>query len=150
MGTDINLWAEYKDKNGQWVEDSLTYDSCRYYPIYAVLAPSSRYPNIKPISENRYLPEDYKTGESYKEYLKWREDPKTAYYYDSYPWDKRFNVTSYHILSQLKQYNWDEVIKEIDWIKEEEFYSSFLPALQRLADKHGGDDNVRIVFYFDS
>lgn len=175
MGTDIHLWVEYKNKAGEWlgVDDEKTTcyacdgtaktkgkeyrcfeceDGKRYifsysrrcYDIFAVLSPSGKRPEIKPISESRGIPEDYKNEEDYKKYLERCED----IFWDGY--GSCYSVDSYHTLTQLKGYDWDSVEKEVTWIKNEEFYKHFIPALEKLAKIHGSSDNVRIVFYFDS
>lgn len=159
MGTDINLWAEYKDKDGKWIvaeEYEPKDDRCymikysdRCYEVFTILGPSGRRPNIKSISEYRGMPKDYKKLEGYKDYLESRARNFGGYTYEYYK-DERFNAESYHTLTQLKEYDWDSLEKEVNWIKEETFYDELIPALQRLADKHGGDENVRIVFFFDN
>lgn len=157
MGTDIHLWVEYKDDEDKWVEPdremaeryefTLSY-SARCYQIFAILANVRNTFDIIPISDLRGVPEDYKELEGYKEYLE--KVKKGHWSWGIVDTGTKFDACSYHTLTQLKEYDWDSVERQVTWIKDEEFYKHFIPALEKLAHMHGGSDNVRILFSFDS
>jgi hypothetical protein len=131
---------------GKGHRDALSYKN-RCYPIFAILADVKNTFDITPISDECGMPEDYKEDEGYEEYLKEIEKAPRRWY--PVRTGTLFDADSYHTLKQLKDYDWATTEKIIPWIKDEQFYRDLIPALQRLADKHGGDDNVRIVFFFD-
>ena len=179
MGVDIGLWVEYKNEKGEWVdapsqtticyycngtekrydENSKKYsiyctecDSgtkeifCYYrrnYAIFGILADVKTFPNIKPISDWRGVPEDYKLHPEYEEYKK----KERSIFFDGY--GSRYNASSYLSLKELKEYDWNIVFEKYKWLEDEEFYKYLMPALDTLAKKYGGDDNVRVVFSFD-
>lgn len=165
MGTDIHLFVEYKDNNGVWVVPKPVYIPCdrpecpyllnrdycyecdegkiniydysnRNYAVFGLLA-GVRY-DIKPIAEPRGVPED--ASIDYKCYI--RDNGCCLHSF------------SYHTLTQLEKYNLEKVgYKNINYLSdiiESSFYTTFMTTLEELATQHGGSDNVRIVFCFDS
>lgn len=169
MGTDISLYIEYKDENGKWIlneeqkcqrcngtcidplyneadrdcfsnEDDdlcgecygLGYMKCdigRSYILFSILADVRNIHEVVPISEPRGIPEDASA-----EYIKIANDD----HYD--------HSHSYHTLKQLKEYD-GEYNGERGW----EYLRGYFPdTLEELASKYGGDDNVRVLFFFDN
>jgi hypothetical protein len=161
MGADIHLYIEYKDENRKWVLDKnlkckrcngtgkncdeidiededrdicfgdgyVSCDISRSYWLFAALANVRNRTDMIPIAEPRGIPED-----ASKEYIKIANN------------DLDDHSHSYHTLKQLKEYDC-----EYDGKRGWEYLKIYFPnTLQELADKHGGDENVRIVFFFDN
>lgn len=152
MGADIHLYVEYKDDKGNWITpereqiDILSYNA-RSYVMFAILADVRNTFDIVPISQPRGVPED--AQEWYKKMIKEGEEYKGGWGCDCFS-------ASYYTLTELKKYDWDAAHSQIkktfpnDGVKDGNFYTRFMPSLEELAKKHGGDDNVRIVFFFDN
>lgn len=160
MGTDIHLYVEYKDDDGKWILDKkqeckncnaieaappddiccsycygdgyIDLDINRSYCLFSILADvrNGDY-ELNPISDPRGIPVD--ASEQYKKIAE--NDPCI------------YHSHSYHSLKQLKEHEWKYEGEKYDW----EYLKGYFPIdLEDLAIKHGGDDNVRIVFFFDN
>lgn len=170
MGADIHLYIEYKDDKGNWViDENQKCESCngtgehpneidddhkdcgfcygdgykkcdinRSYLLFSILADVRNGYGLNPISDPRGIPQD--ASEEYKKIANNDDDAHSH---------------SYHTVKQIKKYKKqytgtdDEgyVSIKIDW----EYLKGYFPIdLEELAKKHGGDNNVRIVFFFDN
>lgn len=151
--TYIRLYIEYKDPNGKWVMDTekckrcnevdkktancYGYQKCngsnRIYPLFSILANVRiKYHGLNIISEPRGIPED-----ASREYIMLANS------------NPGIHSHSYHTLKQLKEYDgrWDSSEDKIyNWGL---YLRHCLPSnLEELSQEHGGDDNVRIIFFF--
>ncbi len=160
MGTDIHLYVEYNDDDEKWHLAISKYKSFiflnsnnRHYPLFTILSEDiniSREYIKHSISKARGIPQD--TSEEYKQI-------------SNQSWT---HTHSYHTLAHLKEFNWKQRIEKDDakrckmtnpYIRNLTptyaelaglFYQETMPKLKELAQKYGGDDNVRIVFFFDN
>jgi len=160
MGTDIWLYIEYKDDKGKWVLDEdqkcpnncdeydkddeevdcpkccydgyIEHDIMRSYLLFSILANVRNDYGLNPISAPRGIPEN-----ASEEYIKIANN------------DPDNHSHSYHTLKQLKEYD-----EKYDGEEGYEYLKKYLSPidnfLEELARKYGGDDNVRIVFFFDN
>jgi hypothetical protein len=159
--TYIRLYIEHKDHNDKWTVDReeckicrtnrksdlnlypeycYGYQKCngsnRLYPLFSILAHVRiTHAGLNPISAPRGIPEDASDF-----YIRLAANSHPGNY-----------SHSYHTLKQLKEYDgkWDSSEDPIyDW---GHYLKHCLPSnLEELAQKHGGDDNVRIVFFFNN
>lgn len=154
MGADIHMYIEYKDNNGKWklnekqrceackgLESNFDCNDCfgngyieceiwRNYLLFSILADIRNEGDIIPISRPKGIPAD-----ASEEYIKISNN------------DLGNHSHSYHTLKQLKKCKGKYYGNKYDW----EFLKGYLPKnLEKLAQKHGGDDNIRIVFFFDN
>lgn len=176
MGCDIHFWVE-KKVSGKWAlldekdgnmfpctwccgesdnsdiiikcymcggsgKNSLDYSN-RNYITFSILADVRNWEEgheryIKPISKPRGIPEDSRVFEIYNQDMYWAHSGST------------------HTLKQLKEYDWNKKVVGGYYNGETyadicgDFYYSIIPPLEKFSDIYGGDENVRIVFFFDN
>ena len=133
MGCDIHAIVEVK-QNGKWEVLPAPVEIPRYYPLFALLAGVRNTYGFTPMSAPRGIPED--ASEATKEAVAaFGEAAHSASYFTS--WDF------------LDEYWMRKENGTPRWKLAGSFFLDLLPAIWDLGKKHG-DDNVRLVFFFDN
>ena len=155
MGCDIHGWVEVKKDYLDWWDGVIRIDRLveRNYVMFACLANVRNYDEVKPISDPRGIPSDV-SDEAKKDIEGWGEDGHSH---------------SWLTWKEIKEYDWSNNkyyehrvieftrngIKEVEpeWKPMKEAISSgwelLFDLMERLA-KDYGDENVRLVFWFDN
>jgi len=155
MGCDIHGWVEIKKDYSDWWDGVIQIDWLveRNYTMFACLANVRNYDNVKPISEPKGIPEDVSDEAN--------EDIEG--------WGVNGHSHSWLAWKEIKEYDWNnnkyyehrvveftkDGIKEVEpkWKPMKEAISSdwklLFDLMERLA-KDYGDENVRLVFWFDN
>ena len=132
MGTDIHGWLEVRKFDNNWREVT-ELGLPRFYHMFAILA-DVRTSDETPISKPKGLPEDI-CKLTQNDFNWWVDDAHSCSWLN---WD------------DLKQYDWDTHFKEYDggYCRPQDPYLELFNRMKAIAELHG-DDNVRIVFWFD-
>jgi hypothetical protein len=138
MGADIHgvLQSRFKNDRGEWSSwwsEEEIYDT-RHYLMFSYLADVRNYHGVRPISEPRGLPEDFKVGGIDYDNGEHNLDGRRIWMGDHSP--------SWLLLSEIRDHDYPE--------EDREYLDTFFKWVDYAASKCGGYENGRIVFGFDS
>ena len=137
MGVDIAGWVEVNDpRRGGW-NGVIHIDSLvdRAYPVFAALFGVRGGGIVEPIAQGRGIPQD-----------------KSNEVYFAHPWVMGV-APSWISWSEITIVNWQHVAEEAELSSEQPLVTPGWALLFRLMEvlaQHYGDENVRLVVWFDS
>lgn len=142
MGKTISMGAQYKDHEGNWHTCTLDHTMCMVINDEECRCKTALYcPYFKAYAFFKVLDKIPRTYE------------RVGY---DYAWAG--TTTYFTTLQDIKDFDWDQEIEIDKYICEEgiikcsevsKYFLTFsLPELEKLSQKHGGDDNIRIRYEY--
>ena len=135
MGCNIHGYLEVKQHQDYDWEDTYGIRYDRSYYFYAAIADVRNYHEITPIDKPRGLPKDVARGTKYQSEEMGGDGHSHSYLY----------------ANELRDYDWEQEMPEFKKLIDSiDIHHRALLLLVQFYAHHYGDENVRIVFWFDN